>query len=412
MSRVLFTVAFAAAILISVSLHEAGHLIAAKRFGMRVTQYFVGYGPTIFSWHRGGTEYGLKAIPLGGFCKIVGMTPQDDDVAPADRDRVMWKFPVGKRVVVMVSGVAVQFALALVTLWFAAAFIGVPNLDYPRTEADMAAQPAAIVLGDCVTPDAARACTATDPVSPARTAGLRDGDVLTAVNGTPITNYADMLRVIRQAGPGPARVEFTRAGEPAAVTAVLTAVQRPPLDNPSGSAATVAALGVGLHISTPREITYGPAGAVGATARYSGSIAQQTYESAKRIPSKIPALWHSITGGERDPNTPISVVGVSLIGGEAASLGLWSTVLMIFIGLNVFMAFFNLLPLLPLDGGHIAIALFERARSWTASKLGRPDPGRVDYQKLMPLTYVVLLVGGAFTLLTLTADIINPITLQ
>ena len=412
MMRVLFTAAFALAILVSVSLHEAGHLLSAKRFGMRVTQYFVGYGPTIFSWRRGGTEYGLKAIPLGGFCKIAGMTPHDDDIDPADQHRAMWRFPVWKRTVVMVSGVLVQFALAVVTLWFAAAYVGVPNLDYPQSDADLAAQPAAITIGDCVTPDAARACTPADPVAPARTAGLRTGDVLTAVNGVPIATYADMLRVVRQAEPGPAEVAYTRDGQPAVVRADLSAVQRPPLDNPAGPVATVAALGVGLHISAPREVTYGPAGAVGATVTYSGWMVGQTYESAKRIPSKIPALWHSITGAERDPNTPISVVGVSLIGGEAASLGLWSTVLMIFIGLNVFMGFFNLLPLLPLDGGHIAIAWFERARSWVAARLGRPDPGRVDFFKLMPLTYVVILIGGAFTLLTLTADIVNPITIR
>jgi len=411
MSRVLFTVAFAMAILISVSLHEAGHLITAKRFGMRVTQYFVGYGPTIFSWRRGGTEYGLKAIPLGGFCKIVGMTP-DDDVAPADRDRVMWRFPVWKRTVVMASGVMTQFLLAIVGLWFAAAFVGVPNLDYPQTEAELAAQPAAIVVGDCVTPDAVRACTPADPASPAKAAGLRDGDVLTAVNGAPIANYADMLRVIRQTTPGPVRVAYTRGGQPGTVTADLSAVRRSPFDNPAGPVSTVAALGVSLHVSAPREVTFGPVGAFGATAEYSGWMAAQTYEAAKRIPSKVPALWRSITGDERDPDTPISVVGVSLIGGEAASLGLWSAVLMIFIGLNVFMGFFNLLPLLPLDGGHIAIAWFERARSWVAARLGKRDPGRVDYLKLMPLTYAVVLIGGAFTLLTVTADIINPITIR
>ncbi|GFJ94872.1 zinc metalloprotease [Phytohabitans rumicis] len=404
--------AFALAILVSVSLHEAGHLITAKRFGMRVTQYFVGYGPTIFSWRRGGTEYGLKAIPLGGFCKIVGMTPADDDVAPADQHRVMWRFPVWKRTVVMASGVTMQFLLAIVGLWFAAAFVGVPNLDYPQTQAELAAQPAAIVVGDCVTADAVRACAPTDPVSPAKSAGLRDGDVLTAVNGVPIATYADMLRVIRQTTPGPASVAYTRDGQPGTVRVDLSAVRRAPLDNPTGPVGTVAALGVGLHVSAPREVTFGPIGAFGATVEYSGWMAGQTYEAAKRIPSKVPALWRSITGAERDPDTPVSVVGVSLLGGEAASLGLWSTVLMIFIGLNVFMGFFNLLPLLPLDGGHIAIAWFERARSWVAARLGRPDPGRVDYLKMMPLTYAVILIGGAFTLLTVTADVVNPITIR
>jgi len=412
MSRVLFTVAFAVAVLVSVSLHELGHLITAKRFGMRVTQYFVGRGPTIFSWHRGGTEYGLKALPLGGFCKIVGMTPLDDDVAPADRHRVMWRFPLWKRTVVLISGVVMQFALAVVGLWFAAAFVGVPNLDYPRTEAELAAQPAAIVVGDCVTPDAVRACTPADPASPARTAGLRDGDVLTAVDGVPIANYGDLLRVVRRARPGPAVVSYLRDGRPGTVTADLSAVRRAPLDNAAGPVGPAAALGVGQFVAAPREVTFGPAGAVGATVEYSGWMAAQTVESARRIPAKVPALWRSITGAERDPDTPVSVVGVSLIGGEAASLGLWSTVLMIFIGLNVFMVFFNLLPLLPLDGGHLAIAWFERARSWLAARRGRPDPGRVDYLRLMPLTYVVLLAGGAFTLLTVTADVVNPITIR
>jgi len=411
MSRVLFTMAFALAILVSVSLHEAGHLLTAKRFGMKVTQYFVGYGPTVFSWRRGETEYGLKWIPLGGFCKIVGMTP-DDDVAPADQHRAMWRFPVWKRTVVMSAGVITQFLLAIVGLWFGAAFVGVPNLDYPQTEAQLGAQPAAIALGECVTPDAVRACSAGDPASPAKAAGLRDGDVLTAVNGVPIADYASMLRVIRQTAPGTAEVAYTRDGQPGTVRVDLRAVRRPPLDNPNGTPGTVSALGVGLRITAPREVTFGPAGAFGATAEYSGWMVGQTYEAFKRIPSKVPALWRSITGDERDPNTPISVVGVSLIGGEAAALGLWSTVLMIFIGLNVFMGFFNLLPLLPVDGGHIAIAWFERARSWVAARLGRSDPGRVDYYKLMPLTYAVILIAGAFTLLTVTADVINPITIR
>jgi membrane-associated protease RseP (regulator of RpoE activity) len=410
-SRVLFTAAFALAILVSVSLHEAGHLIAAKRFGMKVTQYFVGRGPTVFSWRRGETEYGLKWLPLGGFCRIVGMTP-DDDVAPEDEHRAMWRFPLWKRTVVLTAGVAAQFLLAIVTLWFAAAYVGVPNLDYPKSEAEYAAQPAAITVGACVTPDAARACTATDPASPAAVAGLRDGDVLTAVNDVPIANYGDMLRVVRQAAPGPADVAFLRDGRPSAVRVDLRAVQRPPLTDPAGPAATVSALGVGLHVSAPREVTYGPVGAIGATAEYSGWLAGQTVEAFQRIPAKVPALWRSITGAERDPDTPVSVVGVSLIGGEAAALGLWPTVLMIFIGLNVFMGFFNLLPLLPVDGGHLAIAWFERARSWLAARLGRPDPGRVDYYKLLPLTYAAILIGGAFTLLTVTADLINPITIQ
>ncbi|GIF72514.1 M50 family metallopeptidase [Asanoa siamensis] len=412
MSQVLFTVAFALAILVSVSLHELGHLVSAKRFGMRVTRFFVGYGPTLFSWRRGETEYGLKAIPLGGFCTIAGMTPDDDEIDPKDAHRAMWRFPVWKRTVVMVSGVTVQFALAVAGLWFAAAFVGVPNLDYPQTASQIGAQPTAIVLAECVTPDAARACAAGDPASPARAAGLRDGDVVTAINGVAVATYADVLRVVRATPPGPTEVAYVRDGRPGSARADLSAVRRPPLSDPTAAPTTVAALGVGLHVTAPREVTFGPVGAFAATGTYTGWMAGQTWEAAQRIPSKLPALWHSITDAERDPQTPISVVGASLLGGEAASLGMWSTALMMFIGLNVFMAFFNLLPLLPLDGGHVAIAWFERARTWLAARRGRPDPGRVDYLKLLPLTYTVVLIGGAFTLLTITADVINPITIR
>src|SRR5690242_9148736 len=143
--------AFALAILISVSLHELGHMITAKRFGMKVTKYFVGFGPTVFSFRRGETEYGLKAIPLGGFCKIVGMTPQDDDVAEEDQPRAMWRFPVWKRTVVMAAGSVTHFALAIVAAWCAAVFVGLPNPDLPTTMAQTISMPARILVRDeCV----------------------------------------------------------------------------------------------------------------------------------------------------------------------------------------------------------------------------------------------------------------------
>jgi len=136
-----------------------------------------------------------------------------------------------------------------------------------------------------------------------------------------------------------------------------------------------------------------------------------TFEAFKKFPEKIPALWNSLSGGERDPETPISVVGASRLGGELAEHNDYTTFLQILAVLNFFVGIFNLLPLLPLDGGHIAIAWFERVRSWLARLRGKPDPGRVDYFKLMPVTYAVIIIMGGFTLLTVAADIINPITL-
>ncbi|GLY94675.1 site-2 protease family protein [Actinoplanes sp. NBRC 103695] len=408
-------VAFALAILISVSLHEAGHMITAKRFGMKVSKYFVGFGPTVFSFKRGETEYGLKWIPLGGFCKIVGMTPQDDDVDPADQPRAMWRFPVWKRTIVMASGSITHFLLALVAMWFAAVFVGLPNPALPTDAAEQREAPAQIQVGDCVqinlreTPCAVG--TNGDLQGPAAAAGLKTDDVITRIGTTPIANYGQLTDTIRSQPAGPVEFGYTRNGQAATTTVNLVSAQRPPLDDPSGTVSQVAVAGISWTTTEPGLVTYGPAGAFGATGEYGLTILKGTFEAMKRIPEKVPALWNSITGDTRDPDTPISVVGASRLGGEAIAAGLPQVFLMIFISLNIFIGIFNLLPLLPLDGGHIAIAWFERARSWLYSKLKKPDPGRVDYFKLMPLTYAVILVGGAFTLLTITADVINPISI-
>jgi len=128
------------------------------------------------------------------------------------------------------------------------------------------------------------------------------------------------------------------------------------------------------------------------------------------FPERVPAVVTAIFGGERDKNTPVSVVGASRLGGEAVENGVWVLFFFLLASLNFFIGVFNLLPLLPLDGGHIAVAWFEKLRSWLYARLRRPDPGRVDYLKLMPITYAVILVFGGFTLLTVAADIVNPVT--
>src|SRR5689334_14993963 len=197
--------AFALAILISVSLHELGHMITAKRFGMKVTKYFVGFGPTVFSFRRGETEYGLKAIPLGGFCKIVGMTPQDDDVAPEDQPRAMWRFPVWKRTVVMSAGSVTHFLLAVVATWFAAVFVGLPNPAIPDTAAEQSNAPAMIAVGKCVqvvvSETACKPGVGTDRVAPAAAAGLQTNDVVTKVGNTPVSTYGQLTDAIRSSKP-------------------------------------------------------------------------------------------------------------------------------------------------------------------------------------------------------------------
>jgi len=409
--------AFALTILISVSLHEAGHMITAKRSGMKVSRYFVGFGPTIFSFRRGETEYGLKAIPLGGFCKIVGMTPQDDDVAPEDQPRAMWRFPVWKRTIVMSAGSITHFLLALAAAWVVAFTLGLPNIHYPMTNADEAKQKAYVTVSDCtwvtIPATAPAKCVPGQDgaiAGPAYAAGIRDGDLITMVGTTPIGTYGDLTTAIRSAPAGKVPVEFVHDGVTKTVQVDLATAERKPLSDDNGPTTKVSVAAIGWeNVGVPGTIKYNAASAVPATLNYGWFIVENTFKSLGKIPQKVPALFHSLTGGERDPETPISVVGASRIGGEAIQHGVPQLFFNLFITLNIFIGIFNLLPLLPLDGGHLAIAWFEKVRSWLYARLRKPDPGRVDYYKLMPITYAVILIGGAFTLLTVTADIVNPI---
>jgi membrane-associated protease RseP (regulator of RpoE activity) len=409
MAQLVGIVLFALGILVSVCLHEAGHMATAKAFGMKVSRYFVGFGPTLFSFRKGETEYGVKAIPLGGFVKIVGMTPQDDDVDPKDEPRAMWRFPVWKRTVVMTAGSVTHFILAFLVLWATFVFVGVQN---PKL-ADP--QPPFVEVQPCViTVPEARDCRADDPVSPAKVAGLEDGDKIIKVNNNEIANYDDLRKAIRQTSPGKADLTVERNGETLIVPVTLARVTRPATDadgNPTGKNETVSALGIAPHLTIPLTVKYGPVEGVGQTGQAVGTLFVAIVKSFKQIPSKVPALFRSLTGGERDPGTPVSVVGASRIGGELAQAGLWSNFLLLFAVLNLFFGVFNLLPLLPMDGGHIAISWFERVRSWIAARRGRADPGRVDYMKLTPITLAVISILGVFVLLTVAADIVNPISI-
>jgi len=300
-----------------------------------------------------------------------------------------------------------------VILWITASFVGMPN----PALADP--QPAVINVQPCVIPTTeVRECRAGDPVSPATKAGLQTGDKIISVSGTPVNNWDELLVTLRNTKPGPATIVIDRGGVQQTVNVDLAEVERQKeTRNADGEYVAAegtekrAALGVGLKRVIPLEVTYGPVEGFTKSIGFTGDAFVGTWEAMKRVPEKVPALWASLTGSERDPNTPISVVGASRLGGETVEQSQWALFLLILASLNFFVGIFNLLPLLPLDGGHIAISWFERARSWLYAKMKRPDPGRVDYYKLMPLTYFVILVFGGFTLLTVAADIVNPITI-
>lgn len=414
-------VVFALGILISVCLHEAGHMGTAKMFGMKVTRYFVGFGPTLWSFRRGETEYGVKAIPAGGFVKIVGMTPQDDDVAPGDENRAMWRYPVWKRTIVMAAGSATHFVLGFVVLW--GLFTFVPMADSDKTDA---AAPVVNTVLPCIRTELAFdpqtgqpvACQpGQDPTSAASLAGLRAGDTVVAVDGQPVPSWSAMTQRIRASGGQTITLTYRRDGqEHTSPPVTIPSAQRIRADVAPKLASEITEADlerVGQLGITPvlARSTAGPGSAVGLAADQGVAMFEGTIAAMKKFPEKVPKLWDALTGSTRDPETPISVVGASRIGGELFERGEIPTFLLVLAGLNFFVGLFNLLPLLPLDGGHIAIAWFEKARSWLYGLLRRPDPGRVDYMKLMPVTYVVILIFGGFTLLTVAADIVNPITI-
>lgn len=406
---------FAVGILVSVCLHEAGHLLTAKRFGMKATHYFAGFGPTVWSFRRGETEYGLKAIPAGGFVKIIGMTPLEE-VPEADRERAFWRYPLWQRTIVLVSGSLTHFGLAIVIFYFAAMTTGLPNPAAMSFDA-ASAKPVIGEVTPCVVPDYTivngdlRKCRAGDPVGPAKAAGLQRGDRVLSVGGAPVATYGDFVEKVRTSPAGPVQIGYVRDGVQRTTEANLVTTQRPAFGKADGKPSAVSAIGVSVRY--PKSVlAYGPVAAAPAALGFTGDSVQQTFQALSAFPSKIPKLLDAIGGQTRDPETPISVVGASRIGGEAVQIGEPIFFLLLLGGLNVFIGIFNLFPLLPLDGGHVAIAWYERARSWVAARRGKEDPGRVDYNKLLPVTYLVILLFGGLTVLTLAADIVNPVRLQ
>lgn len=392
-------VLFALGITVSIALHEAGHMWTARALGMKVRRFYIGFGPKVFSFRRGEIEYGLKAIPAGGFCDIAGMT-MHDELAPDEVDRAMYKQKTWKRLVVMSGGIAMNFLLGLALVVVLAVGWGLPNLN----------QPPETQLGEtsCVSdqnPDGTLAtCAGTGP---AQAGGLREGDLVTAVGGVPVTTWSE-FQVQTRAHEGPVDYTVERDGQTLTVTVVPEQVQRL-VKNPDGSVTTetVGAIGVVPDYYGPTQ--YNVLAAVPASVAFTGDLMVESVKGLAQMPGKVADLWTAVTGGERAEDTPISVVGASVIGGQAVERGLWEMFLLLLISLNFFLGIFNLLPLLPLDGGHMAVTIYEKIRNSLRARRGLPAGGPVDYMKLMPLTYVVIVIGGAFMLLTLTADIVNPI---
>lgn len=421
---------FAVGLLISIAWHELGHLSTAKLFGIRVPQYMVGFGPTIWSRQKGDTEYGIKAIPMGGYIRMIGMFPPGEDgrlearstspwrgmiedarsaafeeLKPGDEDRLFYTRKPWKRVIVMFAGPFMNLVLAV------AIFLGVAMTFGFSTQTTEVAGVQKCVISQAENRDI---CKPGDKVSPAQAAGLQRGDKIIAFNGQAVADWTTLSNHIRDT-IGPATITVERDGTQQVLNATL-AKNMVAKKNADGEVVAGQYVPAGyLGFAARTEIL--PLSFTDSVDRM-GDMIENGVESIVALPSKVPDLWNAaFSDGERKDDSPVGVVGAARISGEVMTLdapaqNLIAMFMMLLAGFNLSLFLFNMLPLLPLDGGHIAGALWESVRRNLARLFKRPDPGPFDVAKLMPVAYVVAGIFICFTLLVLVADIVNPVKIS
>ena len=393
---ILGVVIFVVALLTSVMLHELGHFLTAKKFGMKVTQFFVGFGQTLWSTFRGETEYGVKALPFGGFVKITGMTSVEE-IDVADEPRSFRNQPGWQRIIVLAAGSFMHFALAFFLLFVLAIGIGQTN-----GNSNVISSIASCVPASAKTVNSANPCAGGNLAkSPAEVAGLKPNDKIISVAGKPVGSWKKLHTVLaaQQAGVS-VPIVVDRQGRQLDFSVKLAAIP--------GRA--VPYLGIEPTVVYQRSSFFGAASFAGD--QFANTLTSSASAIGK-LPSAIPDLFSKNRGSTAGGQVS-SVVGVGVVTGDVVQAALpWqakvSVLLYIVASLNIFVGAFNLLPLLPLDGGHLAVVIFERIRAWFNRVRGRPDPGLVDIQRLVPLSLLVFAVLVGLGTLLIAADIFNPV---
>jgi len=422
---------------LSIALHEVGHLVPAKKFGVRVSQYMIGFGPTLWSKKFGETEYGLKAIPLGGYISMAGMYPpakgetasrdastgflqtlmQDardqsaETIEPGHEDRVFYKLAIWKRIIIMLGGPFMNLLIGIVLYAVVLCGFGVAQ-----------ATTTVGAVSECLVPASSEVqeCAATDEPAPAAAAGILPGDRIVSVDGTAVAETTDAIDIINASPGTPLTIVLERDGAELTVEATPRLTERYVTDDQgviqtdANGANRTEEVGI-LGVTFANAIVQQPVTAVLPTV---GDNIVRVSHIILNLPQRLVDVANAAFGpDERDPNGPISVVGVGRIAGEITSLNTIpvadrvSSLIGLLASLNIALFVFNLVPLLPLDGGHVAGALWEGIRRFFAKLFKRPDPGPVDIAKLLPLTIVVVLLLGAMSTLLIYADIVKPISI-
>jgi membrane-associated protease RseP (regulator of RpoE activity) len=386
MTSLLGITLFVLALMLAIFLHEGGHFTTAKLFGMKVERFFLGFGPTIWSFRRGETEYGVKAFPLGGFCKIAGMSPYENDgnfleedrsadpaATPTPPERQFRNKPAWQRSIVLAAGSITHFIVAILLIWMVLVAIGIGTGQVTTT------------IDNTVALDGGQR-------SPAQIAGLRSGDQIVAVAGTPVSTFEQLRAVLQSKGDQPITIEYVRDGE-----------------RRSTSVTPVNQNGRGFLGFQPSEETrrIGVLAAIPESMKLFWDTTVATVKGlggfvtglADRIsaPEPAPAGSGGGGGGVRDGG-PIGIVGITRLAGQAVANNQWAIFIAILIQLNIVVGVFNLLPLPPMDGGYLAFVLWQVVTR-----------REVDLRKVVP---VAALIVGLLVMLTVGLvwlDITNPV---